>query len=378
MILILSQTVHEPTTELVMDWLEALGARCLRLNGEDLDGGCKVSVRLDGVDARGCRLVIEEDHPKSANDPNHPSDPNDPSDANDPSNADDADGRELPLGEVRAVWYRRWQRHLRHGATEMLGRDHGIEQQARIDLYRHLNLEHRKLSELLFARLAGVPWLSGPQTASPNKLLVLERAAAAGLAIPATLVTTCRAELARFAAEHGALITKALSEAHSFHLAGRYHVMHTEALAPAEIAALPASFPASLFQELLVKRYELRVFYLEGECHAMAIFSQSDPQTSIDFRNYNTTRPNRTVPYRLPEEVAAAIGRLMRGLGLDTGSLDLVRTADGRTVFLEVNPNGQFTMVSRPCNYQLERKVACALIRKAADGREREPLRKPE
>ena len=38
MLLILSQSSHEPTTEQVMDWLEALEVPFVRLNGEDLDG----------------------------------------------------------------------------------------------------------------------------------------------------------------------------------------------------------------------------------------------------------------------------------------------------------------------------------------------------
>jgi glutathione synthase/RimK-type ligase-like ATP-grasp enzyme len=48
----------------------------------------------------------------------------------------------------------------------------------------------------------------------------------------------------------------------------------------------------------------------------------------------------------------------MTDLCLDTGSIDIVRTTDGRYVFLEVNPVGQFGMVSVPCNYNLELKVA--------------------
>lgn len=351
MILILSQTIHEPTTEFVMDWLECLGARCLRLNGEDFDGDCGISLRLSMA---GTELTIDESD-------------GDCDGGFDSAGDSGPNGREpLPLDEVEVVWYRRWQRHLRHAATEMVDERHGIAQQARLDLSRHLNLENRKLGEVLFARLAGVPWLSSPATVSPNKLVVLERAAAAGLDIPATLVTTSRAELERFAAAHGPLITKALSEAHSFYLDGCYHVMHTLAVEPADIAALPASFPASLFQERLPKQYELRVFYLAGECYAMAIFSQNDPQTRIDFRNYNFARPNRYVPYRLPAAVAAAIDALMRSLRMETGSLDLVKTIDGRMVFLEVNPNGQFTMVSKPCNYHLECKLAETLMRKAA------------
>ena len=59
----------------------------------------------------------------------------------------------------------------------------------------------------------------------------------------------------------------------------------------------------------------------------------------------------------------------MEDLKLETGSLDLIKTPDGRIVFLEVNPVGQFGMISKPCNYHLERKVAEFLIRKVEDAR---------
>jgi hypothetical protein len=54
---------------------------------------------------------------------------------------------------------------------------------------------------------------------------------------------------------------------------------------------------------------------------------------------------------------------------LSTGSLDLVRCPDGRFVFLEVNPVGQFGMISQPCNYRLEKEVAAHLLRRAIDER---------
>ncbi len=338
MILILSQATQEATTDFVMDWLECLGAPCTRLNAEDLDPQSAFSYRLTRA---GAQVALTSRAGESWS---------------------------LPLDQVRAVWHRRWPRQRYQGEGAMIDARLGIAEQARLRLVQHLNLELRKLGEAVLERLRGRPWLSDPGTASPNKLLVLERAAAAGLDIPATLVTTRRDDLARFAADCGPLITKPIGEAAGIFLDQRIHSLHTLAVEPEQIAALPQVFPASLFQELLAKRYELRVFYLAGECHAMAIFSQRDEQTRIDFRRYNHARPNRTVPYRLPAAVAARIDALMRDLGLETGSLDLVKTLDGRTVFLEVNPVGQFTMVSRPCNYQLERRVAQVLIQKAAGG----------
>src|SRR5690606_30626160 len=117
--------------------------------------------------------------------------------------------------------------------------------------------------------------------------------------------------------------------------------------------------------------YDVRVFYLDGACYAMAIFSQAERRTAADFRRYDPRRPTRFVPYSLAPELEQRLTGLMQTLGLDTGSIDLVRTVDGRDVFLEVNPNGQFGMVSGPCNYGLERRIAehlVALARRRADG----------
>jgi ATP-GRASP peptide maturase of grasp-with-spasm system len=345
MILILSQSAMEPTTEEVMDWLAALGASSLRLNGEDLDGDAALTFRLDGG-----KVTLE-------------------------ISPGDAEGIDLPLTEIGAVWYRRWMRERRHEARSLLEESSPAGQKLHYDLRRHLNQELRKLSDFLFARLAGVPWLSHPRTASLTKLDVLTRAASVGLDTPKTLVTTERAALERFAAQHRAVITKPIGEVDLFLDGLRTHFLFTTTLDAAAIAALPERFAPSLFQERLTKEYEVRVFYLDGVCYPMAIFSQADPQTQDDFRRYNRERPNRTVPYRLAAETAARLDHLMEELGLETGSIDLLETTDGREVFLEINPVGQFGMVSKPCNYRLEKKVAELLIRKEADGRRaEEPL----
>ncbi len=202
---------------------------------------------------------------------------------------------------------------------------------------------------------------------------MLQRAARAGIATPATLVTTEREALRRFCLERGTVITKPIGEVDAFVEGEVSHFLFTTALGLPEIDALPERFAPSLFQEMVDKVYELRVFYLAGELHAMAIFSQNDAQTRVDFRQYNRQRPNRNVPYRLAPELAGRLRDLMDGLGLETGSIDLLVARDGREVFLEVNPVGQFGMVSHPCNYGLERKVAELLLRKEKEENGRRP-----
>jgi ATP-GRASP peptide maturase of grasp-with-spasm system len=333
MILVLSQSSFESTTDLVLDYLRAMGAPALRINGSDFDAGGDFSLRLDGgaveIDAAPLRL---------------------------------------DLAAVRAVWYRRWMEGQPFQEGNLLrdgGNDSYVVTRLAAD---HMVAELRRVSQILFSQLSHAAWLSEPRTASPNKLRVLQLAARAGLATPATLVTTSRDQLQRFAAVHGPVITKPIGDFDCFTLDGQGHIFYTRELDPELIASLPAHFFPSLFQERLVKEYEVRVFHLAGESWASAIFSQLDPRTATDFRRYNLQRPNRVVPFALPADCAERIVRLMAELELESGSLDLVRTADGRLVFLEVNPVGQFGMVSQPCNYHLEHKVAQRLASMAGHG----------
>lgn len=91
----------------------------------------------------------------------------------------------------------------------------------------------------------------------------------------------------------------------------------------------------------------------------MAIFSQNDNKTSVDFRNYNLKKPNRVVPYKLPSYIENKLLKFAKSADLDTGSFDLIVTKKEKEyVFLEVNPYGQFGWLSKNCNYYLEKLIA--------------------
>jgi len=116
-------------------------------------------------------------------------------------------------------------------------------------------------------------------------------------------------------------------------------------------------FP-SYIQEYIEKKYELRIFFIETEFWAMAIFSQNDDQTKTDFRNYNHSKPNRNIPYVLPKELEEKLIRLSKKTGVNCGSIDMIVTKNDEYIFLEINPIGQFGMVSNPCNYYLHERIA--------------------
>ncbi|MBK7652698.1 MAG: hypothetical protein IPJ20_20805 [Flammeovirgaceae bacterium] len=118
-----------------------------------------------------------------------------------------------------------------------------------------------------------------------------------------------------------------------------------------------------MVQRNIKKRYELRVFYFDSKFFSMVMFSQNEHQTSIDFRRYDFTNPTRWVPYKLPFQIEEKLDKLMRTLHLNSGSIDLIYGADLEYYFLEVNPVGQYAMVSDACNYYLDKLICDFLIK---------------
>lgn len=198
-----------------------------------------------------------------------------------------------------------------------------------------------------------------------NKLEILNSAKQRGIDIPATLITNNKTDVEEFLKKRGSIITKALSEVASLVMSCNeetsVYLNYTEEITKESLAELPDNFFYSLFQEKVDKDIEIRSFFLTGDIYSMAIFSQMEEKTSTDFRKYSN---NRSVPYKLPFELEMRICDLMNDIGLDSGSIDLIKTKDGKYVFLEVNPTGQYGMTSNPCNYHLDKILAEHLIGK--------------
>lgn len=274
--------------------------------------------------------------------------------------------RRAMLSEIGATWYRK-------GGNWLSGQFFYTDFEGHEQLTQHVNRkianEQRVLLEYLHALLEErVPALGSAARAELNKLVVLRTARALGLRTPDFHVINRKADLLRLLEISPGWITKSLSDGiylFDRKTLGRGYFSYTEKLDAARVAELPEVFTPSLVQEQIEKQYELRVFYLDRRCYAMAIFSQRDQQTAVDFRKYNEEKPNRFVPYQLPEDIETKLGQLFRALGLNTGSADILVDRNGDSVFLEINPVGQFSMVSAPCNYYLEKEVASTLIRYA-------------
>ena len=81
----------------------------------------------------------------------------------------------------------------------------------------------------------------------------------------------------------------------------------------------------------------------------------------MDYRNYNYTKPNRQVVFKLPIDLERKIFKLLKELKLTSGSIDFIYSKSNNFIFLEVNPIGQFGLVSSVGNFYCEREIALYL-----------------
>lgn len=198
-----------------------------------------------------------------------------------------------------------------------------------------------------------------------NKLVSLKLAKKVGLKIPDTIITTNKNILIDFLNSHEYIITKNIQDILIFGDKDDFYFTYTELILFDVINSLPDSFPPSLFQEKIEKEFEIRSFYLDGIFYSMAIFSQSDSQTQIDFRKYNNQNPNRVTPFKLPLKIEKMLHQFMKEINLNTGSFDLIYSKNKEFIFLELNPIGQYDMVSKNCNYFIDKEIAKYLINKS-------------
>ena len=255
--------------------------------------------------------------------------------------------------DIFGYWYRRGNIILRRGNIEH------SNSYTYYNVNNYINRECSTTSFFIHNFLRSIEGIGSYLDNSINKLVVLEIAKKLGLSVPKTLVTDNKANLLNFFYKNKRIIQKAQSPAGYYDLSKEnYLSFYTREIFLDEIENSSPYFESSLFQELLEKKYELRIFYLNGELFTTAIFSQEDKQTEIDFRKYNWEKPNRTSVYNLPESINVKTCRLMNYLGLKSGSIDMVVTTKNDYVFLEVNPVGQFSQVSLPGNFNLEKKIA--------------------
>ncbi|MBS1600612.1 MAG: grasp-with-spasm system ATP-grasp peptide maturase [Bacteroidetes bacterium] len=224
-----------------------------------------------------------------------------------------------------------------------------------------LDDEIRAIIEYINTRLLDiVPIKLGKPKYNLNRLITAGIAKKFGFKIPEHNIITRGNQLTTYRTSKTKYVTKAISNG-IYELVGNHRFYtYTEILENdcCDMSENIKFFP-SLISSLIEKAIEIRTFFLAGRFYSMAIFSQSNEKTSIDYRKYAN---NRQEPYLIPEKESVKLKNVFDALDLNTGSADLIIDRNNEFIFLEINPVGQFDMTSKPCNYHLHKKVAEFLI----------------
>lgn len=198
-----------------------------------------------------------------------------------------------------------------------------------------------------------------------GKLEMLNTCTSLNISIPHTLITDNLEELMLFLEKHKKIICKPVKNPFLNSKLGNKNISFygpTELITKENIVNLPNLFLPCMFQEYIDKKIEIRSFFFFGKFFSMAIFSQNNPKTLIDFRNYDRERPSRNVPFLLPKNLESKLIKLMNSIQLNCGSFDIILTPEDEFVFLEINPIGQFQWLSRNCNYKIDKIIAEHLV----------------
>ncbi|GEN76760.1 grasp-with-spasm system ATP-grasp peptide maturase [Chryseobacterium hagamense] len=323
-ILIISKADLELTTNSVCDWLNHYGVPFIRLNVDQISDPACYDVFIH-VNTHKLEIFDKINHKK------------------------------IDLEKIKVVWCRRF---IDLVYDQVIRKENEIDENV-LKFAKFHAAERNRFLRILYDFYPEWKWFDYyKDSLKIDKIEVLGLAEKYGLTIPETYIANSRESLRKVTDLNKNLITKPIFEGITFADTKGMYGTHTQIVKDGNIK----EFTPSLFQENIRKRFELRIFCLNRKFYAMAIFSSKNSQTRTDFRNYDIFNPNRCVPYELPQTIRESLIYLMDDLNLSSGSIDMIKDMDGRYVFLEINPVGQFGMVSLPCNYHLEKEVAEFLI----------------
>ena len=256
----------------------------------------------------------------------------------------DGQGVWFDLGTATAAW---WRRPLPYQLDGALGG--GAAQWA-----------YQECHEAIAGMWAGLTatWINDPDLdeRAAHKPYQLAVAARLGLPLPPTLISNDPHAVLDFAAANGAgnTIFKTFR-------ATEEHWRETRLLGEAELEQISSvRFTPSIFQRRVDAVSDLRVIVIGEQIFATEIARGPDVR-DVDYRLRMDS--STFTPVELPARWQRAVRELLDELGLVYGAIDLMRTVDGRLVFLEVNPSGEWLYVEQRTGEPITHAVAAELMR---------------
>jgi len=251
------------------------------------------------------------------------------------------DEKEMDLDKIKSVWY--WKPLLPKELRTIQPQEHYIF------IYRQFLAMWRSLASFLANKI----WVNDyyKSLEAEHKPYQLKTATELGFNIPDTLITS-NPEKAKdfwiFCKKQMVIKTLMLSPMEDRVI---YTNQVTEELMM-KIERLKSS--PVILQRLIPKKYELRITVVGNNIFPVEVESESN----IDWRKTRI----RLKEHDLPEYIRKNVFRLLKKLGLRYGCIDMIVTPENEYIFLEINPNGQWSFVEERTGMPIGKAIARLLI----------------
>lgn len=298
MILIVTNK-SDPTVDWVIEELEKRNCKFYRLNTEDFPSRVKSTVKYSDGAVDGY--------------------------------IDVGLNRKVNFSEIKSIYYRRPGKH---------------QIDNRIETEENRKFAFKESSAALSGALMlpSAVWLNNPHDIKVAELKVNQLAIAhkLGFQIPKTLITNEPSEVLQFyEACKGQIITKPLTSG-MLEVSDDYNSIYTNRVQREHLEHIDTvEFSPCLFQEYVSKKIELRITVVGKLVFAAEIHSQNSEVAKDDWRRYDLENTPHLI-HKLPQEIESRCLNMVSHFHLNFAAFDFVLTPEGKYVFLEMNPNGQW------------------------------------
>lgn len=266
------------------------------------------------------------------------------------------DGELHNLNTVAAIWYRRL--HVGAGIPDTMAPQ-----------LRRASIDESRAS--LLGLIASLPVFQMDTFSTVRhasiKPLQLSVARSLGLQIPRTLISNDPVKVREFAAScPGGIVAKMLTSFHVFE-GGIEKVVFTNPVTPEALERLEMlQYSPMAFQEQIPKMLELRITVVGERFYVAAVDSSRLDLARDDWRRRGHALIDSWRADSIPDDVRQRLSALMDHFQLNYAAMDMILTPDGRHVFLEVNPVGEYFWLETTPGLPISDAIADTLLGRTA------------
>lgn len=212
----------------------------------------------------------------------------------------------------------------------------------------------------IYARLEG-KWFNSPISIAlaedkPKQLLLAKEAR---FKVPSGLITNVANDIIQKTGNNGLIIKpikQGLIEGKDEKVIFTSRIPEVNTEHTSAISQVP-----SIFQQEIVKKFDVRVTVVGKQIFPVAIWSQDAEQTRVDWRKGGKIDLRHQV-IELPTGIAKSCIELTSKLNLKFGAIDLICDQEDNYWFLEINPNGQWAWIENRTDLPIASAIVNELV----------------